>query len=64
LTTLWNTEEKFLDDLKLCLMVQKRLAQTKFDWGDKGHSYFITVLEYCWVALKPQKQKKRFPSGK
>jgi hypothetical protein len=54
---------QLLADLMLAIRIRARVAKT-FGDEDSGHTYFISVLAYCWAVLKPlavaatsQKQK-------
>jgi hypothetical protein len=57
-------DEALLQDLKYTIRVRKRITCEKFDGGDAGHSYFISVLCYCWSVLAPlcpRKKKEETP---
>ena len=40
-------------DLKAAISVRELVAKAFFQGGDEGHSYFVEVLKYCRVVLKP-----------
>jgi hypothetical protein len=54
---------RFASGPHLCIRVRKRIACEKFDGGDIGHCYFISVLCYCWSVLAPlcPRKKKETP---
>jgi len=41
-----------LKDLKLCIRMRTRVAQSMFGGGDVGHKYFLDVLVYCLTMLR------------
>ena len=41
-----------LKDLKLCIRMRTRVAQSMFGGGDAGHKHFLDVLIYCWTMLR------------
>ncbi|KAL7543356.1 hypothetical protein ACHAXR_013109 [Thalassiosira sp. AJA248-18] len=41
-----------LKDLKLCIRMRTRVAQSMFGGGDVGHKYFLDVLVYCWTMMR------------
>ena len=45
-------EPIILKDLKLCIRMRTRVAQSMFGGGDVGHKYFLDILVYCWTMLK------------
>jgi hypothetical protein len=52
------SQPQLLDDLKVAISARKRVAMDIFDGGDEGHSYFISVLAYCWSVLAPKLPKQ------
>ena len=42
-----------MDDLKTAISFRRRVAKNFYQGGDEGHSYFVQVLNYCWITLKP-----------
>mmetsp|Transcript_21263 Transcript_21263/g.46147 ORF Transcript_21263/g.46147 Transcript_21263/m.46147 type:complete len:856 (-) Transcript_21263:813-3380(-) len=39
-------------DLKLCIRMRRRVADSIFGGGDGGHKYFLEVLVFCWTVLR------------
>jgi hypothetical protein len=58
-----SVDDGLLQDLKYTIRVRKRITCEKFEGGDSGHSYFISVLCYCWSVLAPlcPRKKKETP---
>lgn len=44
---------QLLADLMLAMCIRTRVAEKFGAAGDVGHSYFISVLAYCWAVLRP-----------
>ena len=41
-----------LRDLRLCIRMRRRVADSMFGGGDAGHRHFVQVLVFCWTALR------------
>ena len=41
-----------LRDLKLCIRMRRRVADSVFGGGDEGHRHFLEVLVFCWTVLR------------
>ena len=50
-----NIPPSLMDDLKVAIRVRQRVATSKYDGGDAGHSYFLSVLLYCFAVLRQLK---------
>ena len=42
-----------MDDLNTAISFRRQVAKAFYQDDDEGHSYFLAVLNYCWVVLKP-----------
>jgi hypothetical protein len=53
-------DPSIMNDLKLCIRMRSRVANSIFGGGDVGHKYFLEVLTYCWTVLRllPVAEKK------
>ena len=57
-----NITDSLLRDLKLAIRVRRRVAKNHHRGGDEGHSYFLSMLVYCFAVLrqlKPLVKKRR-----
>ena len=45
-------DAKILRDLRLCIRMRRRVADSVFGGGDEGHRYFLEVLVFCWTVLR------------
>jgi hypothetical protein len=50
-----------MNDLKLAIRVRQRVATSKYQGGDAGHSYFLSALLYCFAVLR---QLTPLPKGR
>ena len=48
-----HIDVQIMDDLKTAISFRKRVMKSFYRGGDDGHYYFVEVLNYCWVTLKP-----------
>ncbi|KAI2512098.1 hypothetical protein MHU86_2386 [Fragilaria crotonensis] len=47
-----NIPVSLMNDLKLAIRVRQRVATSKYQGGDAGHSYFLSALLYCFAVLR------------
>ena len=47
-----NIPLSLMNDLKLAIRVRQRVATSKYQGGDAGHSYFLSALLYCFAVLR------------
>lgn len=45
-------QDQLLADLKLAIQYRTKYSQQFYEGGDDGHTYFVTVLNYCYSTLK------------
>lgn len=48
--------KRLVHDLRLTIRLRTRVAEFYDKRRDAGHSYFISVLMYCWTVLRPLSQ--------
>ena len=41
-----------LIDLKRCVRMRHRVAESVFGGGDKSHQHFLCLLVYCWTVMR------------
>ena len=47
-----SIDPRVLRDLRLCIRMRRKVADSVFGGGDAGHKYFLQVLVFCWTALR------------
>jgi len=45
-------DPKILIDLKRCVRMRHRVAESVFGGGDKSHQHFLCLLVYCWTVMR------------
>jgi len=45
-------DRSVLKDLRLAIVMRRRVAKSVYGGGDAGHLHFLRVLMYCWTILK------------